>query len=288
VQKEEDDMKRRVLSAVIMTCLFAGLSLPVSAAPAVMEDGGIFDAAYYAEQNRDVSAVFGTDQTALYRHWLICGKQEGRQPYDPSYDIDSLLDLQPAVNVDYSTSLGKSMAWDPAFSAYSGTSTLPKGVAHIAWDKSGITEITLGTYAEKNPVTGYFFDPAAAPGRSYAVLKSFLYENGYRICKEESQQDTLSDLEINFAKEHGWLTDKEETAEGVQTVVRLEGFDWTNGIYDLEVKVPVLSDQGRRSDTPDPSTVDYSTDGTAFTDSGCDRSYVYQIRLSLHGAELHE
>ena len=189
-------MKRRVLSAVIMTCLFAGLSLPVSAAPAVMEDGGIFDAAYYAEQNRDVSAVFGTDQTALYRHWLICGKQEGRQPYDPSYDIDSLLDLQPAVNVDYSTSLGKSMAWDPAFSAYSGTSTLPKGVAHIAWDKSGITEITLGTYAEKNPVTGYFFDPAAAPGRSYAVLKSFLYENGYRICKEESQQDTLSDLEI--------------------------------------------------------------------------------------------
>ncbi|MCR5128921.1 MAG: hypothetical protein K6B69_12565 [Lachnospiraceae bacterium] len=51
------------------------------AAPETMPDGGVFDAEYYAQQNPDVVAVVGTDTEALYQHYILCGKQEGRQPY---------------------------------------------------------------------------------------------------------------------------------------------------------------------------------------------------------------
>ena len=48
--------------------------------PRVMEDGTIFDAAFYAEQNPDVCAAVGTDENALYNHYQNCGKLEGRAP----------------------------------------------------------------------------------------------------------------------------------------------------------------------------------------------------------------
>ncbi|MCR4704844.1 MAG: hypothetical protein K5641_02150 [Lachnospiraceae bacterium] len=37
-----------------------------------------FDAAYYASKYPDLMAVFGTDATKLYQHWITCGKKEGR------------------------------------------------------------------------------------------------------------------------------------------------------------------------------------------------------------------
>ncbi len=56
-------------------------SLTAYAAPETMPDGTIFDAEYYAANNPDVAAVVGTDTGALYQHYLLYGKGEGRQPY---------------------------------------------------------------------------------------------------------------------------------------------------------------------------------------------------------------
>ena len=57
-------------------------SVPVVAGPKQMADGTLFDAAYYAATYPDVAAVFGTDEAMLYNHYVLCGKAEGRLPYE--------------------------------------------------------------------------------------------------------------------------------------------------------------------------------------------------------------
>ena len=46
-----------------------------------MEDGGLFDAAYYAATYPDVAAAVGNDEAALYNHYVNYGVNEGRTPY---------------------------------------------------------------------------------------------------------------------------------------------------------------------------------------------------------------
>ncbi len=79
--------KSFVRLSAILTAVFCiiGFRFTVNAAPVKMADGQLFDATYYAQKNPDVVAVFGTDQNMLYLHYSLCGKTEGRLPYDPSY-----------------------------------------------------------------------------------------------------------------------------------------------------------------------------------------------------------
>ncbi len=46
-----------------------------------MGDGGLFDPSYYAKNNPDVVAAFGTSADALYLHYMKFGICEGRKPY---------------------------------------------------------------------------------------------------------------------------------------------------------------------------------------------------------------
>ncbi len=81
-------MKKTLIKiSAILTAVFCitFLRFTVNAAPVKMADGQLFDAAFYASHNPDVVAVFGTDQNMLYLHYSLCGKTEGRLPYDPSY-----------------------------------------------------------------------------------------------------------------------------------------------------------------------------------------------------------
>ena len=68
-----------MLAASVMGVMLCGMT--VMAAPQTMADGGVFDAEYYAANNPDVVAVFGTDANMLYQHYITCGKAEGRLPY---------------------------------------------------------------------------------------------------------------------------------------------------------------------------------------------------------------
>ncbi|MDE6053689.1 MAG: hypothetical protein K2G55_08010, partial [Lachnospiraceae bacterium] len=52
------------------------------AAPEIMTDGEVFDAEFYAEMYPDVFAVLVTDSDALYQHYVMFGKTEGRLPYN--------------------------------------------------------------------------------------------------------------------------------------------------------------------------------------------------------------
>lgn len=77
-------MKKHLISiAAFLLIIFSFGVLKVNAAPVKMADGQLFDATYYAQNNPDVVAAFGTDANWLYLHYVVCGKAEGRLPYAP-------------------------------------------------------------------------------------------------------------------------------------------------------------------------------------------------------------
>lgn len=80
-------MKIRRSLIVLAAAFFMAIAIPgysLKAAPVTMADGNLFDAVYYAQNNPDVVAVFGTDQAWLYLHYVLAGKAEGRLPYAPA------------------------------------------------------------------------------------------------------------------------------------------------------------------------------------------------------------
>lgn len=88
-------IKKILGSLIILTFAVFVFSGKVYAAPALMDDGNYFDAAYYASTYPDVAAVFGTDPAMLYMHYLLCGQAEGRLPYAPGTVISPAGQLQP-------------------------------------------------------------------------------------------------------------------------------------------------------------------------------------------------
>ena len=77
-------MKKHLISIAAFLIIVLGFGAFTSkAAPVKMADGQLFDAQYYAQNNPDVVAAFGTDANWLYLHYVVCGKAEGRLPYAP-------------------------------------------------------------------------------------------------------------------------------------------------------------------------------------------------------------
>lgn len=67
-------MKKRNLVAMAGMLLMLGSVLPVSAAESLES----FDYKAYADTYPDLKAAFGYDATALYNHYVLSGKAEGR------------------------------------------------------------------------------------------------------------------------------------------------------------------------------------------------------------------
>lgn len=89
-------MKRKItnaLSLLLFTSFFLGSQMSVSAEPAIMTDGTVFDAEYYAQNNPDVVAALGTDMATLYNHYVSNGKAEGRLAYNPMLDVSTIIDV---------------------------------------------------------------------------------------------------------------------------------------------------------------------------------------------------
>lgn len=86
-------MKKKILITALTVMLF-GSALPVYAAPQYMEDGAVFDAEWYLEQNPDIAAAFPANVSPeiLYQHYLIFGIKEGRTPYNiATFNPDNVL-----------------------------------------------------------------------------------------------------------------------------------------------------------------------------------------------------
>ena len=70
-------MKKKFLTAMVLSMSLC-CSITAYAQPKTMPDGTIFDAEYYANTYPDVKNAVGTDETALYNHYVQHGKSEGR------------------------------------------------------------------------------------------------------------------------------------------------------------------------------------------------------------------
>ena len=80
-------MRAKLCTLLAIFTLTLASSMTVFAAPEVMPDGGVFDAEYYAQNNPDVVAAFGTDKELLYSHYVNCGRAEGRQGFQITADM---------------------------------------------------------------------------------------------------------------------------------------------------------------------------------------------------------
>lgn len=102
--KRKSARKLTVLMAVA-SMLSAGMV--VHAEPKVMDDGTIFDAEYYAQTYADVVAVYGTEESSLYRHYMEHGKEENRQavalPDKSVFDPEYYAAIYPDVVAAYGT-----------------------------------------------------------------------------------------------------------------------------------------------------------------------------------------
>lgn len=79
--KTKKTIKIKKMMAVCMAAaVIAGNSMTVFAVPMTMSDGTVFDGEYYAQNNPDVVAVYGTDTAALFSHYQSYGRAEGRAP----------------------------------------------------------------------------------------------------------------------------------------------------------------------------------------------------------------
>ena len=75
-----------IAAAVLILFFLPGMQ--ADARTKVMPDGRLFDAVYYAAAYPDVVAVYGTGEAALYQHYVLFGRAEGRQgcaDFDPVF-----------------------------------------------------------------------------------------------------------------------------------------------------------------------------------------------------------
>ena len=73
-------MKKTITMTVVSVLLSVLLCVPVTAKTYDFGNGIVFDSWYYAKNNPDVKAIYGTDFQVLLNHYLTVGIMEGRMP----------------------------------------------------------------------------------------------------------------------------------------------------------------------------------------------------------------
>ncbi len=77
-------MKKRFVIMALTVIMALMTSIKVFAAPEIVHVNDtdiIFDSDYYASNNLDIVAEFGTDRDALLHHYITYGQYEGRRAY---------------------------------------------------------------------------------------------------------------------------------------------------------------------------------------------------------------
>jgi hypothetical protein len=98
-RKEVFIMRKKIIATLMALTMTMSMGITSLAAPAKTVDGGVFDAEYYAENNPDVVAAFGTDANLLYTHYVNYGVNEGRLPFAPDTDWQSILNSDSVATI---------------------------------------------------------------------------------------------------------------------------------------------------------------------------------------------
>lgn len=90
------------------TFLLAGFMMFAFALPAKASDAQafapVFNSTYYAEKYPDLKALFGTDESLLFHHFLTCGMAEGRQGSE-EFNVQIYKDTYADLNAVYGNDL---------------------------------------------------------------------------------------------------------------------------------------------------------------------------------------
>jgi hypothetical protein len=140
--------KKTVRCIATIGCISALISnsIPVYAAPKTMADGSVFDADYYAENNPDVVSVLGTDENALYQHYVTYGQAEGRLPYSPNADVSLPLRDTDSTNAELKAAVPGTYI---TFGAYEQDNNKKNGQEPIEWlviENNGKQLLVLSRY----------------------------------------------------------------------------------------------------------------------------------------------
>lgn len=154
-------MKKRIILPLSLGILAMASSITVCAAPQIMADGTIFDAAFYAQTYPDIVSAYGTNNAdVMYQHYVKYGKAEGRlavssaeMPVDKAPEPDE--SLQPTAT-GYSVErleIGNdtSKIWKTVY-----TRDEPNGTWQQQWDGDGIGEGMTCVLHNHNLTSSYF------------------------------------------------------------------------------------------------------------------------------------
>ena len=215
---------KKAASILLLTSFLAGSQMTVSAAPAVMADGDIFDAVYYAQNNPDVVAVFGNDTDMLYQHYVLSGKAEGRQAYHPAEDVAAILNTAAyAAAVDATLLPTDSRYFElktavpgsyVTFGKYEQDNNLRNGQEPIEWlvlENDGESLLVLSKYVLDSQIYYKAWDPVER--KMYpttweqcdlrAWLNSTFYNTAFNAGEQMWIETTLVD---NSLPENWWKT----------------------------------------------------------------------------------
>ena len=179
-------MKKRLWIAAFILSLFT-CSVTGFAAVKTMPDGTPFDAVFYAAANPDVAAAIGTDENALYQHYITFGKAEGRAAVGPQAPGSAATGSGPVQMPDGGL-------FDPVFYAltYPDVAAVFGGNAALLYQHyrtAGAAEGRLayaGAGAAKNaaPAAGGYIDSITEIGHSLWIPNSFKAEH---LSREDRQ-----------------------------------------------------------------------------------------------------
>jgi len=134
-------------------------NLTAFAAVKTMPDGTLFDAVFYAASNPDVAAVLGTDEAALYQHYTLFGKAEGRAP--AAAQTAAAPAAAPAGTAAGPVQMPDGNLFDAAFYA----ATYPDVAAVFGTDPAALYQhyVMAGAAEGRLPYAGAGSAPVAAP-----------------------------------------------------------------------------------------------------------------------------
>ncbi len=201
-------MKCKLLTTILSVAIVLAGSMTVSAAPAVMENGTVFDAEFYAQTYPDVVAVFGTDAGALYQHYLTCGMAEGRLATNPAVQLSNAETASTAETE--AASANSAVPYDDgAIWELTNTQRTAAGLPALTWDNSLWSSATLrafeisGFYSHTRPDGSSCFTAVSPDLHLYIMGENIAM--GQRSPEEvvtawmnsESHRENIMDPEFN-------------------------------------------------------------------------------------------
>lgn len=161
-------MKKSILFLFTLITLSLGWNMTVCASPATMEDGTVFDAEFYAQTYPDVAAAYGTDASALYRHYFSFGKAEGRLAMAPGAAETSVQPAAAPINQEPTVSVAALQVLE-----YTNAYRRAGGRSDLKWDS------TLAQIADLRAAEASVLFSHTRPGGTswYTALPSGYYYN---------------------------------------------------------------------------------------------------------------